>query len=239
MSKKRTIEDVLNRINGLFKSSEFDVIDEVEEPEEDLAIEEEANEEPEDELEKSEEEEEFVEEPEEEPEMAEEPEEDEEEIEEEFEDEEVEENAVEVDYEELLARVEETVMDKVEARLAELEAQIIDGFNAQTDAIETAYEKSQAAENDLKKALNINFGKLEKLVNPKVRKSVDDIQVIDKFQEKAPGIDSLSKSEKSSILTAEIIAGNTSITSNDVANVELGGEPSEAARRVLEKSLRK
>lgn len=230
----KTIEDVLNRINGIFKAKEYEVIED-EEMEKSEDYEEELGETDEpvedDELEKSEDEEvenEDFDEPAEE--------EYEDEFEEDYEDEE---DSIEVDYEELVSRIEEAVMDRVEARLAELEAQVIDGFNAQTDAIETTYEKSLIMENDLKKAFNVNFGKLEKIVNSKARKSVDNIQVIDKFKEEAPSIDALSKSEKASILNAEILAGNTTISPLDVTNVELGGEPSETARKILEKAVRK
>lgn len=165
---------------------------------------------------------------------------DEEEIDDELDEdyEEDDEAELELDYEELVGRVSEDVMNAVDSRLEELE-DLINGIlnnqGQQTEAISESYEKSQRTINNLRKSLSETNKKLEKVQT--MRKSVKNVNVNEKFKTKS-NVDELSKSQKASMLADLLESGNRQVLPTDVTNAELGKPISEQARAALENATR-
>lgn len=149
-----------------------------------------------------------------------------------------EEESIELSYEELMdtvmARVEEVVGERLSAIETAIES-LTNIAEKQTDAISGAYEDTAANESNLNKSIKALELKLDKV--SKMRKSVKNVQTIEKF-EKEVDIDTLSKSQKATILADALEAGNVNVTPNDVIGAELGGYISEAAKEVILKSVR-
>lgn len=235
LNKNKTgIEAILDK---LFKSRENDPIED--EIEEQPFISEEEEEDFNEELEKSEDEEledeELEKSDEEEFEELDDEEEFDDESDEDYEEDEAE---LELDYEELVGRVSEDVMNAVDSRLEELE-DLINGIlnnqGQQTEAISESYEKSQRTINNLRKSLSETNKKLEKVQT--MRKSVKNVNVNEKFKTKS-NVDELSKSQKASMLADLLESGNRQVLPTDVTNAELGKPISEQARAALENATR-
>lgn len=233
--KKLGIEETLSRL--FKKASKSDVIDEEYEDEDDYTseddldpeIEEEADdyvdadtdavdeEAKDEELEKAEEDE-----------IADESEVPEEEIED---DEDVE----ELDYDELLEKIRSDLnVDELAAQVEDLVAnvtRVVDLLEINTD---NTIENAENTEK-LEKSIAALTKKLSKTT--RIRKSVKNAKINNKFEEEKKTVNDLSKSERAEILSNEFLAGNRNVTSFDVTKAEQGAPLSDECIAVIEKHL--
>lgn len=202
-----TIEDETIEDAELEKAEEDEIADEeVEEPTEDMA-------------------EEVVEdEPEQAPEQA--PEEEPEE----------EEGVEEVDYDDLLGRINEDLgLEEINVRLDDLTANIEKIVNLlEVNADNTAEVANKSDE--LEKSLARITKSINKASN--LRKSVQNARTINKFEEERKTYKDLSKSERANILSNELVAGNRNVTTLDVTKAEQGAPLNEACIAIIEKHIR-
>lgn len=197
------------------------------EPEEEIEGDEEIEED--DELEKAEEDE-IAEDEEAEPkaEAEEEPEAEEEQVEE---DEDVE----EVEYDDLLERVRDDLgLDEINGRLDDLTAnlsKVVDLLEINVDNSNEVVEKNK----ELEKSINLLTKKLTK--TEKIRKSVQNAKVFNKYEEEKKTYKDLSKSQRAEILSSELLAGNRFVSAIDVSKAEQGAPLSNECIAIIEKHL--
>lgn len=198
------------------------------EPEEEIEGDEEIEED--DELEKAEEDEiaeDEADEP--EAEAEEEPEAEEEQVEEEDED------VEEVEYDDLLERVREDLgLDEINGRLDDLTAnlsKVVDLLEINADNSNEVVEKNK----ELEKSINLLTKKLTK--TEKIRKSVQNAKVFNKYEEEKKNYKDLSKSQRAEILSSELLAGNRFVTATDVSKAEQGARLSKECIAIIEKHL--
>lgn len=197
------------------------------EPEEEIEGDEEIEED--DELEKAEEDE-IAEDEEAEPEaeIDEEPEAEEEQVEE---DEDVE----EVEYDDLLERVREDLgLDEINGRLDDLTAnlsKVVDLLEINVDNSNEVVEKNK----ELEKSINLLTKKLKN--SEKIRKSVQNAKVFNKYEEEKKTYKDLSKSQRAEILSSELLAGNRFVSAIDVSKAEQGAQLSKECIAIIEKHL--
>lgn len=198
------------------------------EPEEEIEGDEEIEEE--DELEKAEEDE-IAEDEENEPEaeVEEEPETEEEQVEEEDDD------VEEVEYDDLLERVREDLgLDEINGRLDDLTAnlsKVVDLLEINADNSNEVVEKNK----ELEKSINLLTKKLTK--TEKIRKSVQNAKVFNKYEDEKKTYKDLSKSQRAEILASELLAGHKGVTATDVSKAEQGAQLSKECIAIIEKHL--
>lgn len=155
--------------------------------------------------------------------------------EEEVEDEE-DEDVDEIDYEELLNRIKDDLgVQELSAQvddLAENVKRVVDLLEINTDTSIANNEKNVELEKSLEKLTK----KLSKVT--RIRKSVKNAKINDKYGDSKKSIDDLSKSQKASILSSEFLAGNKDVTSLDVTRAEQGAPLSAECISVIEKHIR-
>lgn len=198
------------------------------EPEEEVEGDEEIEED--DELEKAEEDEiSEDEEAEPEAEVEEEPETEEEQVEEEDDD------VEEVEYDDLLERVREDLgLDEINGRLDDLTAnlsKVVDLLEINADNSNEVVEKNK----ELEKSINLLTKKLTK--TEKIRKSVQNAKVFNKYEEEKKTYKDLSKSQRAEILASELLAGRRGVTATDVSKAEQGAQLSKECIAIIEKHL--
>lgn len=198
------------------------------EPEEEIEGDEEIEEDGE--LEKAEEDE-IAEDEENEPEaeVEEEPETEEEQVEEEDDD------VEEVEYDDLLERVREDLgLDEINGRLDDLTAnlsKVVDLLEINTDNSNEVVEKNK----ELEKSINLLTKKLTK--TEKIRKSVQNAKVFNKYEDEKKTYKDLSKSQRAEILASELLAGRKGVTATDVSKAEQGAQLSKECIAIIEKHL--
>lgn len=198
------------------------------EPEEEIEGDEEIEED--DELEKAEEDE-IAEDEEAEPEaeVEEEPEAEEEQVEEEDED------VEEVEYDDLLERVREDLgLDEINGRLDDLTAnlsKVVDLLEINVDNSNEVVEKNK----ELEKSINLLTKKLKN--TEKIRKSVQNAKVFNKYEEEKKTYKDLTKSQRAEILSNEFLAGNRFVSAIDVSKAEQGAQLSNECIAIIEKHL--
>lgn len=198
------------------------------EPEEEVEGDEEIEED--DELEKAEEDEiSEDEETEPEAEAEEEPEVEEEQVEDEDED------VEEVEYDDLLERVRDDLgLDEINGRLDDLTAnlsKVVDLLEINADNSNEVVEKNK----ELEKSINLLTKKLTK--TEKIRKSVQNAKVFNKYEEEKKTYKDLSKSQRAEILASELLAGRKGVTATDVSKAEQGAQLSKECIAIIEKHL--
>lgn len=199
------------------------------EPEEEIEGDEEIEED--DELEKAEEDEiaEDEGEPEVKAEVEEKPEAEEEQVEEEDDD------AEEVEYDDLLERVRDDLgLDEINGRLDDLTAnlsKVVDLLEINVDNSNEVVEKNK----ELEKSINLLTKKLTK--TEKIRKSVQNAKVFNKYEEEKKTYKDLSKSQRAEILSSELLAGNRFVSAIDVSKAEQGAPLSNECIAIIEKHL--
>lgn len=198
------------------------------EPEEEVEGDEEIEED--DELEKAEEDEiSEDEEAEPEAEAEEEPEVEEEQVEDEDED------VEEVEYDDLLERVRDDLgLDEINGRLDDLTAnlsKVVDLLEINADNSNEVVEKNK----ELEKSINLLTKKLTK--TEKIRKSVQNAKVFNKYEEEKKTYKDLSKSQRAEILASELLAGRKGVTATDVSKAEQGAQLSKECIAIIEKHL--
>lgn len=158
-----------------------------------------------------------------------------EEIEPEAEVEEEDDDVEEVEYDDLLERVREDLgLDEINGRLDDLTAnlsKVVDLLEINTDNANEAAEKNV----ELEKSIKLLTKKLSK--NEKLRKSVKNAQVFNKYQEEKKTYKDLTKSQRAEILSSELLAGRKGVTAIDVSKAEQGAPLSDECIAIIEKHL--
>lgn len=143
--------------------------------------------------------------------------------------------------EDVVSAVMEKVEEKYSKEIEELKGlvgKVIDTMGKQTDVIEKTNADKEEDSDKMNKSL-IDIGKkLDKLSN--FRKSVTNPKKVNIFERftNEPDVNTLSKSQKATILADAIEAGNTAIGVNDVTNAEIGAPISAAAIKVIKTAIK-
>ena len=147
-----------------------------------------------------------------------------------------EEGVEEVDYDDLLDRINEDLgLDEINVRLDDLTANIEKIVNLlEVNADNTAEVANKSDE--LEKSLARITKSINKASN--LRKSVKNAKIINKFEEERKTYKDLSKSERANILSNELVAGNRNVTTLDVTKAEQGAPLNEACIAIIEKHIR-
>lgn len=147
---------------------------------------------------------------------------------------EADEDAEEIEYEDLLDRVREDLgIDEIKAQVEDLISnveKIVDVVEINTDNANDLAEKSDKIEKSIAR-LN------QKLTSTRVRKSVKNAKINNKFEEEKRTYKDLSKSERANILTNELLAGNKNVSALDVTKAEQGAHLSDKCIEVIERHL--
>ncbi len=147
---------------------------------------------------------------------------------------EADEDAEEIEYEDLLDRVREDLgIDEIKAQVEDLISnveKIVDVVEINTDNANDLAEKSDKIEKSIAR-LN------QKLTSTRVRKSVKNAKINNKFEEEKRTYKDLSKSERANILTNEFLAGNKNVSALDVTKAEQGARLSDKCIEVIERHL--
>lgn len=141
------------------------------------------------------------------------------------------EDGLEVDYDELVRMVVAEVKDGFENQIQELENSIDSMVQTMEKLAETTYE--QRNDDSMEKSLQRIYEKLDEM---NVRKSVDNINVLEKYKDKPQ--QKLSKSQKAEILAKALEAGNQKVRIQDITNMELGKPISKEAEEIINRSVR-
>lgn len=147
-----------------------------------------------------------------------------------------EEGVEEVDYDDLLGRINEDLgLDEINVRLDDLTANIEKIVNLlEVNADNTAEVANKSDE--LEKSLARITKSINKASN--LRKSVKNARTINKFEEERKTYKDLSKSERANILSNELVAGNRNVTTLDVTKAEQGAPLNEECIAIIEKHIR-
>lgn len=141
----------------------------------------------------------------------------------------------EVEYDDLLERVREDLgLDEINGRLDDLTAnlsKIVDLLEINTDNANEAAEKNV----ELEKSIKLLTKKLSK--NEKLRKSVKNAQVFNKYEEEKKTYKDLTKSQRAEILSSELLAGRKGVTAIDVSKAEQGAPLSNECIAIIENHL--
>ncbi|MCW6702149.1 hypothetical protein NH288_08620 [Anaerococcus sp. NML200537] len=147
-----------------------------------------------------------------------------------------EEGVEEVDYDDLLGRINEDLgLDEINVRLDDLTANIEKIVNLlEVNADNTAEVANKSDE--LEKSLARITKSINKTSN--LRKSIKNAKTINKFEEERKTYKDLSKSERANILSNELIAGHRNVTALDVTKAEQGAPLNEACIAIIEKHIK-
>lgn len=147
-----------------------------------------------------------------------------------------EEGVEEVDYDDLLDRINDDLgLDEINVRLDDLTANIEKIVNLlEVNADNTAEVANKSDE--LEKSLARITKSINKASN--LRKSIKNAKTINKFEEERKTYKDLSKSERANILSNELIAGHRNVTALDVTKAEQGAPLNEACIAIIEKHIR-
>lgn len=147
-----------------------------------------------------------------------------------------EEGVEEVDYDDLLGRINEDLgLDEINVRLDDLTANIEKIVNLlEVNADNTAEVANKSDE--LEKSLARITKSINKASN--LRKSIKNAKTINKFEEERKTYKDLSKSERANILSNELIAGHRNVTALDVTKAEQGAPLNEECIAIIEKHIR-
>lgn len=167
----------------------------------------------------------------------------EEEVTEEVEDEEIEKSEDEtlMNLEDVVSAVIEKVEEKFSGEIGEIKEtmkSIVSTMRKQTDVMEKMDSEKEGESDSINKSIGEINEKLGKLSN--FRKSVTDPKKVNIFERftNEPDVNTLSKSQKATILADAIEAGNTAIGVNDVTNAEIGAPISAAAIKVIKTAIK-
>lgn len=145
------------------------------------------------------------------------------------------EDTEEVDYDDLLDRIKDDLgLDEINGRLDDLTEnlkKVVDLLEINTDNANEVVEKNK----ELEKSINLLSKKLSRA--NKIRKSVKNAQVFNKYEEEKKTYKDLSKSQRAEILSNEFLAGNRNVSALDVSKAEQGAPLSEALVSIIEKHL--
>ena len=143
------------------------------------------------------------------------------------------EETVDIDYDDLVAKVTEDVTASLDERLSRIEEDIKGLIAGLEKSVDILVDEKKGAET-IEKSINGINRKLDKL--SKSRKSVDNIKVHERF-EKSKDFSAIPASKKASILADALEAGNRNVRVEDITNAELGRPISKSAQDVLNKSI--
>lgn len=167
----------------------------------------------------------------------------EEEVTEEVEDEEIEKSEDEtlMNLEDVVSAVMEKVEEKFSGEISEIKEtmrSIVETMGKQTDVMEKMDSEKEGESDSINKSIGEINEKLGKLSN--FRKSITDPKKVNIFERftNEPDVNTLSKSQKATILADAIEAGNTTIGVNDVTNAEIGAPISAAAIKVIKTAIK-
>lgn len=145
------------------------------------------------------------------------------------------EDVEEVEYDDLLERVRDDLgLDEINGRLDDLTAnlsKVVDLLEINTDNSNEVVEKNK----ELEKSINLLTKKLTK--TEKIRKSVQNAKVFNKYEEEKKTYKDLSKSQRAEILASELLAGRKGVTATDVSKAEQGAPLSNECIAIIEKHL--
>lgn len=145
------------------------------------------------------------------------------------------EDTQEVDYDDLLDRIKDDLgLDEINGRLDDLTVnlkKVVDLLEINTDNANEVVEKNQ----ELEKSIKLLTKKLSKA--EKMRKSVKNAQVFNKYEEEKKTYNDLSKSQRAEILSSELLAGNRFVSAIDVSKAEQGAQLSKECIAIIEKHL--
>ena len=141
----------------------------------------------------------------------------------------------EVEYDDLLERVREDLgLDEINGRLDDLTAnlsKVVDLLEINADNSNEVVEKNK----ELEKSINLLTKKLTK--TEKIRKSVQNAKVFNKYEEEKKTYKDLTKSQRAEILSNEFLAGNRFVSAIDVSKAEQGAQLSNECIAIIEKHL--
>lgn len=145
------------------------------------------------------------------------------------------EDVEEVEYDDLLERVRDDLgLDEINGRLDDLTAnlsKVVDLLEINVDNSNEVVEKNK----ELEKSINLLTKKLTK--TEKIRKSVQNAKVFNKYEEEKKTYKDLSKSQRAEILSSELLAGNRFVSAIDVSKAEQGAPLSNECIAIIEKHL--
>lgn len=145
------------------------------------------------------------------------------------------EDVEEVEYDDLLERVRDDLgLDEINGRLDDLTAnlsKVVDLLEINVDNSNEVVEKNK----ELEKSINLLTKKLKN--SEKIRKSVQNAKVFNKYEEEKKTYKDLSKSQRAEILTSELLAGNKFVSATDVSKAEQGAQLSKECIAIIEKHL--
>ncbi len=142
----------------------------------------------------------------------------------------------ELDYEELVTRIKDDLgVQELTAQVEDLQEnlkRVVDLLEINTDTNIANNEKNVELEKSIEKVTR----KLSQVI--RMRKSVKNARINDKYGDTKKSINDLSKSQRASILSDEYLAGNRNVTSLDVTRAEQGAPLSAECIRIIERHIR-
>ena len=142
----------------------------------------------------------------------------------------------ELDYEELVTRIKDDLgVQELSAQVDDLQdnlKRVVDLLEINTDTNIANNEKNL----ELEKSIDTLTRKLSKF--SRMRKSVKNARINDKYGDTKKSINDLSKSQRASILSDAYLAGNRNVTSLDVTRAEQGAPLSAECIKIIERHIR-
>ena len=129
---------------------------------------------------------------------------------------------------------EDLGLDEINGRLDDLTAnlsKVVDLLEINVDNSNEVVEKNK----ELEKSINLLTKKLKN--TEKIRKSVQNAKVFNKYEEEKKTYKDLTKSQRAEILSNEFLAGNRFVSAIDVSKAEQGAQLSNECIAIIEKHL--